>query len=72
MKILFSKKFLKLFLISFLIYLALLLIHLLSRYAPDIFLKNNSVERILRFVFFSAITLSAISLFFGFFNTVVR
>lgn len=65
MKQILSKKFLKYFLISFLIFEAVLLLNFISRYFEDIFGKGISVSNILELIFYSSITLIGFSLLFG-------
>ena len=60
-----SKKFLKYFLISFLIFEAILLLQFVSKYLEDIFGKGISFSIVLELFFFASITLIGFSLLFG-------
>lgn len=60
-----SKKFLKYFLISFLIFEAVLLLNFISRYIEDIFGKGISFSIILELFFYASITLIGFSFLFG-------
>ena len=60
-----SKKFLKYFLISFLIFEVVLLLNYISRYFEDIFGKGIPASNILELIFYSSVTLIGFSLLFG-------
>lgn len=66
MKIILSKKFVKYFLISFLVYMALLLIQFMGRYPEDIFNKGFPVSDITRLLVYTLVTLLGTGLLFGF------
>lgn len=66
MKIIFSKKFLKYFVISFASLLVLLLLQLLLKYSEDIFNKGFPMKEIMKLIYHSSLSLFGFSLLFGF------
>lgn len=66
MRIIFTKRFLKYFLIGFLIFMGILLLQFISRYTDDIFNKGFPTKYIFKLIFHTSLTLFGFCLLFGF------